>query len=288
MPDLTPADAGDAIAAALSVNLPADRRVRIEQTIGDGAFAGQDVDLYQLTGSAGDILTLDATRLSASSLYLRLFDAAGNQLAADGFSGPNSSPRIAPFRLLATGTYYVGVSGWSNTGYNPNLANSGANGSSGNYALVMQRVGTGSTSLTGITAAATSGTPRQSGIPSANTGQTIMLAGSGLTNGERVVFLTSDDGPFGTTVAIAASVAADGTSLTVVVPANATTGMVRLERENVGRLLQIVPTLVDVDNGVNESFHNASLRLRGTGFVEGGIEVRFGARPTRTRAPTGS
>ena len=42
----------------MSVNLPADRRVRINQAIGDGAFAGQDVDLYQLTGSAGDILTL--------------------------------------------------------------------------------------------------------------------------------------------------------------------------------------------------------------------------------------
>ena len=141
--NLNPADAGDTIAAAAAVNLPANRRVTIAQTIGDNGFAGQDVDLYQVTGVAGDVFTLDAARQSANSLYLRLFDAAGVQLVADGFSGPNSSPRIANFRLPATGTYYVGVSGWSNTTYNPNTANSGANGATGNYALTLQRVGAG-------------------------------------------------------------------------------------------------------------------------------------------------
>ena len=182
----------------------------------------------------------------------------------------------------------MGVSGWSNTTYNPSVANSGANGGAGAYALTMRRVGAGSTSLSGITAAAASGTPRLGGVPSAHVGQTITLAGSGFVAGEPVVFLTSDDGPFGTTVATAATVAADGTSLTVVVPANATTGMVRLARENVGRLLQVVPTLGDVDQGVNEAFHDGGLRLRGTGFVEGGIEVRFGSQAHRDLSTDGS
>ena len=97
--DLAPADAGDTLANALSVNLPADRRVTIAQTIGDNAFAGQDVDLYQLTANAGDLLTLDAARQSGNFLYVRLFDAAGNPLANDGFSGPDSSPRIALFQV---------------------------------------------------------------------------------------------------------------------------------------------------------------------------------------------
>jgi len=216
------------------------------------------------------VFTLDAARQSANSLYLRLFDAAGVQLVADGFSGPNSSPRVANFRLPATGTYYVGVSGWSNTTYNPNTANSGANGATGNYALTLQRVGAGSTSLAGVTAAATSGTPRIASIPSALVGQTITLSGSGLLTGERIVFTTSDDGPFGTVVATAATVAGDGTSLTVVVPTNATTGMVRLERENVGRLLQIVPTLVDVDNGARfETYTIAGERGSGQMKVNG-------------------
>ena len=40
--------------------------------------------------------------------------------------------------------------------------------------------------------------------------------------------------------------------------------------------LQIVPTLVDVDQGLNDVFRGGGLRLRGTGFVEGGSTVNFG------------
>ena len=61
--------------------------------------------------------------------------------------------------------------------------------------------------------------------------------------------------------------AADGTSLQVVVPAWATSGMVRLDREASGPFLQIVPTLSDVDLGVNRTYDDGQLTLRGSGFV---------------------
>jgi hypothetical protein len=90
-----------------------------------------------------------------------------------------------------------------------------------------------------------SGTAAQGTLPSANTGQTITLTGSGFVSGDTVVFETVDNnGRMALIGAVApATVAADGTSMTVVVPANAATGMVRLARELVGRYLQIVPTI---------------------------------------------
>jgi hypothetical protein len=59
-------------------------------------------------------------------------------------------------------------------------------------------------------------------------------------------------------------VAANGTSLTVLIPATATTGAVRLERDNAGIFLQIVPTLSSFTaNGAT------AFTLNGTGFAEG-------------------
>ena len=72
--------------------------------------------------------------------------------------------------------------------------------------------------------------------------------------------------------------AANGTSLTVVVPVNATTGSVRLERDRVGLLLQIVPTITNVSMGVNGGFIGGTLTLRGSGFAEGATAVLLGGR----------
>ena len=126
-PNVSPAsDVGDTLAGALVLNLPANRSVQVTQAVGDSVLAGQDVDLYRFNGGAGDLVTIVATPTSGNLLYARLFDAAGNQLAADAFSGPASSPRIVAFRLPAAGNYYIGLSGWANTGYNPTVAGSGA------------------------------------------------------------------------------------------------------------------------------------------------------------------
>ena len=70
---------------------------------------------------------------SSFDSVLRLFDSAGNQLAADDDTdGPDS---YIEYRLPTDGTYYVGVSGHDNLGYDPNLAGSGVGGSTGEYTL---------------------------------------------------------------------------------------------------------------------------------------------------------
>ncbi|PYP39636.1 MAG: hypothetical protein DMD43_10455 [Gemmatimonadetes bacterium] len=117
---LTPGtDVGDTSATATVVALPLnDRTTIIGQSIGDNAFGGKDVDLYRFTANAGETLTFSATRLgdpvSGNLTLLRLFDAAGTQVASDLTSGPSSTPRIAFFTAPATGTYFLGVSGWAN------------------------------------------------------------------------------------------------------------------------------------------------------------------------------
>jgi len=140
-------------------------------------------------------------------------------------------------------------------------------------------------SLTGISSTASSGAAARSGIGSANTGQTITLAGVGLQANEQVVFTQIDDEGFLSTIVVTpTSIASNGTSLEVVVPTTATSGMVRLAREQAGRFLQVVPTVTDVENlGIlinkpyqSKAYHDADIRILGSGFAEGAMTVHFG------------
>src|SRR5439155_25010499 len=98
----------------------------------------------------------------------------------------------------------------------------------GPYQLTLQRIDGSATRLSGITAPALSGTAARAALAAANVGQTITLAGSGFQAGDRVVFTTIDNnGTLATSTVAAKTVAADGLSLTVVVPAEATSGAVR-------------------------------------------------------------
>ncbi|WP_419580402.1 Ig-like domain-containing protein [Stieleria magnilauensis] len=277
-------DTGDTLATAeVLVDLLINRRLNVHsQSIGDNDFIAQDVDLYRFTANAGDVIGIDVIRQAPFSLvnsYVRLFDATGNELASDVNSGPDGNSRLTDVRLPAAGDYYIGISSWVNNGYDPSVANSGANAFyTGPYQLTVQRVDGGSTSLTGIVAAADSGTAARSGIAAANVGQTITIQGAGLQDGDRVVFTTIDlSGNLTTSVVTPTSVAADGLSLEVQVPFNAASGMVRLERENVGQFLQIVPTLHDVRQD-STLYHNGQLVLFGSGFAEGGVTIHFGAQ----------
>ncbi|MEQ1563229.1 MAG: PPC domain-containing protein, partial [Nitrospiraceae bacterium] len=245
-PTLTLAiEVGDTLATAQGLTVNQNSQLTVNGS-GLNINVNLDVDLFSFTGTAGDVLTVDVTRLTGTQ-RLRLFNAAGVELAADSFSGPNSSPRLTNIILPASGIYYVGVSGSNNTAYDPTVVSSGVSGNIGTYTLTIKREDALVSSVTGITAAATSGTPTQGTLPSANTGQTITLTGAvgSFITGDQVVFETVDNsGRLSLTGVITpATIAADGSSLTVVVPANAATGMVRLAREQAGRFLQIVPTL---------------------------------------------
>ncbi|WP_299415484.1 ELWxxDGT repeat protein, partial [Acaryochloris sp. IP29b_bin.148] len=97
-----------------------------------------DVDLYTLELSAGTGVTFDLNTNNSDSFFdsiLRVFDAEGNELAVNDDAGNGSFIGFLP---PADGTYYVGVSGFSNFEYDPEVAGSGSsNNSTGSYELIV-------------------------------------------------------------------------------------------------------------------------------------------------------
>ena len=277
---ITSGDQGETLSTALAVNVPTNSQVTLDPTIGDGGFGARDVDIFRIEANSGQRLSIDVARLPGTGfLYVRLFDSLGNELAADGFAN-NSSPQLSSITIPESGTYYVGVSGFSNTDYDPTIVGSGSDGGQGAYELTIERRDAGSTRLESITATADSGTPTNANIAAANSGQTITLSGVGLTSNERVVFTAIDaSGDLFFRTVTPVSVASDGSSLEVVVPIDATSGVVRVSRENTGLFLQVVPTLTDVDQGAGDSFHNGNLRLTGSAFADGATTINFGSSP---------
>lgn len=135
------ADVGDTIGTAS--RLPEIvGEVRVSGFVGDGLFGNRDVDLYRVTLLANQRLAIDvdARSLSGSSTldsYVRVFDAAGRQVAVnDDANGSLDSYLV--FTARTAGVYYVGVSGYGNSAYNPRTAGSGRRtGSTGVYQLAM-------------------------------------------------------------------------------------------------------------------------------------------------------
>ena len=97
-----------------------------------------DVDIYSFElvspGTVGIELSTDPSNPALFDSYLRLFDANGNEIASnDDISTSNRYSRLDV--NLEPGTYYVGVSGFGNISYNPNVPGSGIAGDTGNYSL---------------------------------------------------------------------------------------------------------------------------------------------------------
>jgi hypothetical protein len=102
-----------------------------------------DVDLYKITVTAAGQRVAFNVNLAGGSLngYLRLFDAAGVELARnDNGAAPGEAGTLAPYlahAFAAAGTYYVGLSGYANTRYHPVSGLNAAPGSVGVYQLVV-------------------------------------------------------------------------------------------------------------------------------------------------------
>lgn len=85
----------------------------------------KDVDVFRIAVTAGQRLSFDVDQRAGSSLdsYLRLFDGSGNQLArSDDDPAPgesSSSESFLEYTFGTAGTYFVAVSGYPNTTYNP-------------------------------------------------------------------------------------------------------------------------------------------------------------------------
>ena len=111
--------------------------------IGDNPDTGDadDVDLYALelaesTRVAFDIDTNNSDPDSFFDSILRVFDSEGNEVAVNDDS--NNADSFIGFQPPAAGTYYVGVSGFSNFDYDPSVLGSSTNSNStGNYDLTI-------------------------------------------------------------------------------------------------------------------------------------------------------
>ncbi|MGE0642375.1 MAG: Ig-like domain-containing protein [Nitrospira sp.] len=272
-PTLTPAtDVGETLATATDLALASDRRQEVISVVGTGTGFSDDVDLYRIDLTAGDVVTIAMTG-SAITTRVRVFDAAGIELTTRSMSSTTAALTVtAP----TSGSYYIGISGSSNAFYNPTVAGSGAFGTSGAYQLNVERLNVGTTRLTGMTASASSGTAANSAIASANTGQLITLRGN-FVAGEVVVFSSINfSGTVQELSVTPRSLDLPNGSLTVVVPGGAVTGYVRLARDPSGLLLQIVPTLTNVEMSGGTTFTGGGLTLTGSGFAEGAITVLAG------------
>lgn len=137
----SPVESNDTLATATPVAFGVSGTARFTgMVIGDGIFGNLDVDIYRLDLSRGGLITarVDARNLPTPSpldSYLRLFDARGVQMAAnDQFNGADA---FLDFFVTTAGTYYIGVSGFPNSNYNPNAGGSGLSQSRGTYDITI-------------------------------------------------------------------------------------------------------------------------------------------------------
>ena len=134
-------DPNSTLSAALPVNFIRGVPLQVNQdfTTPDVApfkiATPDDADLFALTLRQGDIADLSvdtATYGSSLENRLRVFDVAGNELAADYTPGSDAS---LAFQAPADGVYYVGVSAGDNASYDPTAFRSGVGSSAGAFDL---------------------------------------------------------------------------------------------------------------------------------------------------------
>jgi uncharacterized delta-60 repeat protein len=131
-------DPDDQIAEAILTTVPGTFANRL---IGFGA----DVDVFRVEVAAGQRIGIDVDRAAGSTLdaYLRLFDAAGRQIAAsDNATAPGETGGgVDPYLEVtfpAAGTYYAGVSARGNGAYNVVTgAGDATGGSTGRFTLTL-------------------------------------------------------------------------------------------------------------------------------------------------------
>ena len=163
---------GDSLASALAVSLTIGNQYRHQAFIGDGSYPAGDVDLYGVAMSAGQYLTTvveaknldEGGSLSSLDTYLKIFDASGNQLAVNDdstnpYNGVSSTDSTLNFTAPSTATYYIGVTAYGNSNYNPNVAGSGSGGGTGAYRLGLMLAGSAPLAApTGLSASAAGST----------------------------------------------------------------------------------------------------------------------------------
>lgn len=111
-----------------------------------------DVDVYSFTAptTAEYRFATDTSQDNDARTVLRVFDAAGNQVAANQNSSATTTNSVVNVPMNAGQTYFVGVSGAGTNGftYNPLDGTNRGSGSTGNYRLTATNVGAFQRTLT--------------------------------------------------------------------------------------------------------------------------------------------
>ncbi len=134
------ADVGQVFAGAMRIPAMVGD-LRIAGIIGDGRFGNRDVDMYRIRVRAGQtvVIDIDVQDLPGGSSLdsvLRVFNTSGRQVAANDDAGGSLDSRLV-IRPRRTAFFYVGVSGYGNSRYNPKQARTARAGSTGFYELAL-------------------------------------------------------------------------------------------------------------------------------------------------------
>ena len=118
-------DPGQRLAHARDTGLCAeDPQFEFQETIGNGSAANRDVDLYHLVGQANTLLGVGVDPLHQTGQIetrIRVFDDLGSELAASHTIYERDGTPFSRLGYLIPddGHYFVGISGFDNSAYDP-------------------------------------------------------------------------------------------------------------------------------------------------------------------------
>jgi hypothetical protein len=123
----------------VAVGEPLRRDVGRDGTIDVGS---DDIDIYRFDSPFNGVLTVrtDTSTESSADTVLRLFNAAGEELAANNNASGATTASEASITVIAGQTYFIGVNGASDDArlYNPLTGEGAAEGSEGEYGLLLE------------------------------------------------------------------------------------------------------------------------------------------------------
>ncbi|MEI6504403.1 MAG: hypothetical protein WCO90_00805, partial [Planctomycetota bacterium] len=103
--------------------------------LGDGLAGANDVDLYKVALTVGATLTVRIRPDAALDAAVRIFNAAGNQVAIHASSGAGAEATLT-HTAAAAGEFYVGISSAGNVAYLPSDGSNASDGTTrGGYRL---------------------------------------------------------------------------------------------------------------------------------------------------------
>ena len=124
---------------AVAVGEPLRRDVGRDGTIDVGR---DDIDIYRFDSPFNGVLTVrtDTSTETSADTFLRLFDADGEELAFNNNASGTTTASEAAITVIAGRTYYVGVNGAGEGArlYNPLTGEGSAEGSEGDYGLLLE------------------------------------------------------------------------------------------------------------------------------------------------------